>query len=131
MTDAPLPDLPHKPQGDASLLDDLSIRELRVANARLRADVVDAITAPTADRWDALALAGWLWHKRADPTARLERWTELTAGQLANQLGLNDDDQAGEDADAGALAEPAENLEPADQVDDAGEAPADPTVPAP
>ena len=84
-------DLPSKPQGDAQLVDDLSIRELRVANGKLRGDCVEAITGPTADRWDALALVGWLWHKRIDSTASLTLWQDMTAGQLATLLGLSDD----------------------------------------
>lgn len=104
-------DLPHKPQGDDDLLDGLTVRELRVGNGKLRADLVNAITEPTADRWDALALAGWLWAKRTDPAARLDPWTDLTASQLVELLDLNtdptvDDDQADDQADVDELADP-------------------------
>lgn len=104
-TTATPPDLPagvaYLPQGEAPLLDDLGVRELRVGNAKLHGDCVHAITANTADRWDALAIVGWLWHKRQDPRALLENWTALTAGQLSEALGLAGRPADGEDVDQG------------------------------
>jgi hypothetical protein len=77
-----LPDL----QLTGDPLDGLSVRELRVGNAKLRGDLVHAITTPTADRWDAMALMGWLHAKRLDPTAKLDPWLDLTAAQLSKAL---------------------------------------------
>lgn len=113
------PELPTRPQGDANLITDLTVQELRIANTKLGADVVDAVTTPTAGRWDALALIGWLWHKRnVDPRAQLAPWQACTAGQLGELLGnVDGDDQVdGDQADA-------------DDVEEA--IAADPTVPAP
>lgn len=100
--------LPHKPQGDADLLDDLTVAELRIANTKLKADAVEAITAPTQHRWDALALVLWLWHKRSDHQADLTAWQALTAGELAGHIphGDDDDDQADDDAAAVIAADP-------------------------
>lgn len=67
-------------------LDTLTIRELRVANGKLRADVAHAITEPTEDRWDAMALVAWMHAKRQDPTAKLDPWLALTAAQLMKAL---------------------------------------------
>jgi hypothetical protein len=69
----------------ADPLDSLTIPELRIGNAKLRGDLVHAITTPTADRWDALAIVGWLHAKRLDPRARLETWTadDVTAERLS------------------------------------------------
>jgi hypothetical protein len=91
--------LPHKPQGDADLLDDLTVAELRIANTKLKADAVEAITAPTQHRWDALALVLWLWHKRSDHAGRPDR----LAGAHRRPAGRpypardDDDDQADDD----------------------------------
>jgi hypothetical protein len=70
----------------------LRVPELRVANAQLsrtlgrQVDVLDAITRPTADRWDAMAYVAWVIHKRTDPTAQLGLWTGATAGELSTAL---------------------------------------------
>lgn len=70
----------------------LRVPELRVANAQLsrvlgrQVDVLDAITRPTADRWDAMAYVAWVIHKRTDPTAQLGVWTAATAGELSTAL---------------------------------------------
>lgn len=70
----------------------LRVPELRVANAQLsrtlgrQVDVLDAITRPTADRWDAMAYVAWVIHKRTDPAAQLGIWTGATAGQLSEAL---------------------------------------------
>lgn len=129
-----------RPQGERPLLDDLSLRELRVANAKLRGDVCAAITERNADRWDALALVGWLWHKRQDPTAKLDGWTNLTAGQLYELLHLNGDQVDVEDDGSPHTADPTvdqgddpDDGEPAADwtADPAAELAADPTVPAP
>lgn len=102
----PHPDLPIKPQGpDADLLDDLTVAELRIANTKLKADCVDAVTTPTAHRWDAMALALWLWHKRLDPQADLTLWQTLTAAQLHLHAGAIEVDQAGADVDQAPGAE--------------------------
>lgn len=133
MTTTDQPELPpgimDRPQGEAPLLDDLSIRELRIGNAKCRADIVTAIQVPTADRWDALAIVGWLWHKRRDPQARLEAWTDLTAGQLSVALGLAGDQ---EPADVDQGDDGPDDGPPAPWTDDlAGEFAARPTDPAP
>jgi hypothetical protein len=77
----------------------LRVPELRVANAQLsrtlgrQVDVLDAITRPTADRWDAMAYVAWVIHKRTDPTAQLGIWTGATAGELSNALQVRETPQ--------------------------------------
>jgi hypothetical protein len=72
----------------------LRVPELRVANATLsrtlgrQVDVLDAITRPTQDRWDALAHIAWVIHKRQDHQAQLGLWTNLTAGELSEALAV-------------------------------------------
>ena len=107
----------------ADPLDGLSVRELRVANGKLRADVVHAIMAPTADRWDAMALVGWLHAKRLDPTAKLDPWLDLSAAQLSKALRVVEVDKPPVDHVAAQLTETA-------TIDDVlAEAREDPTVP--
>lgn len=124
-----------RPQGDRPLLDDLTIPELRVANGKLRGDCVEAIQRPTFDRWDALALVAWLWHKRLDPRARLDAWTALTAGELSQLLHLAGDpadDQAGDDqVDVDQGDDPDDGTDDDPWTDDPGrELAADPTATA-
>lgn len=77
-------------EGDAT--HGLRVPELRVANATLsrtlgrQVDVLDAVTAPTADRWDAMAHIAWVIAKRSDPTAQLGLWTNATAKELSEAL---------------------------------------------
>lgn len=72
----------------------LRVPELRVANGTLsrtlgrQVDVLDAITRPTQDRWDALAHIAWVIHKRQDPQAQLGLWTNRTAGELSEALAV-------------------------------------------
>jgi hypothetical protein len=80
-------------------VDTLTIPELRVGNAKLRADIVHAITRPTEDRWDALALVAWLHAKRVDPRARLETFTKLTVEQIAKVVAWNPPDPVDQDVD--------------------------------
>lgn len=74
-------------QGDA--LDTLTITELRLANSALSrqlgrsVDVAHAITAPTEDRWDALAYVAWLQAKRHNHQAKLAEFMALTAAELS------------------------------------------------
>lgn len=84
----------------------LRVPELRVANATLsrtlgrQVDVMHAITAPTADRWDALAHIAWLIHKRQDPQAQLGLWTNATAGELSDALEMRPTPEQPEPEDA-------------------------------
>lgn len=120
----PHPDLPIKPQGDdADLLDDLTVAELRIANTKLKADVVDAVVTPTAHRWDGMALALWLWHKRSDPQADLTTWQSLTAAQLHLHAGAIELDVAGDDQAPGDAGD--------DDADPAQVIGSDPTQAAP
>lgn len=72
----------------------LRVPELRLANHQLsrvlgrQVDVLDAITTPTADRWDAMAYVAWVIHKRQDPTAQLGLWTGATAMELSAALAI-------------------------------------------
>ena len=88
-TATPTPrELPHLDyEGDPTHT--LRVPELRLANHQLsrvlgrQVDVLDAITTPTADRWDAMAYVAWVIHKRQDPTAQLGLWTGATAMELS------------------------------------------------
>ena len=106
-------------------VDTLTIPELRIGNAKLRADIVNAITRPTEDRWDALALVAWLHAKRLDPAARLETFTRLTVEQIAQVVKWEPPPAADDDQVDTLPAKPAT----IDQV--AAQAEADPTVPTP
>lgn len=114
-----IPDL--KLTGDA--VNSLTVQELRIANGKLRADVVHAITEPTADRWDGLALVAWILAKRQEPTIPLTRFTELSIAELMQILTPPDDPNDGLELEAGAGAGT-----PARELDDlAAEAAANPT----
>ncbi len=116
-----LPDL----QLTADPLDSLSVRELRVGNAKLRGDLVHAITTPTADRWDAMALMGWLHAKRLDPTAKLDPWLDLTAAQLSKALRYVAPEPSGDDVVVDQV-----DVVPTATIDDVmRQAQADPTDP--
>lgn len=72
----------------------LRVPELRLVNHQLsrvlgrQVDVLDAITTPTADRWDAMAYVAWAIHKRQDPQAQLGLWTGATAMELSQALAV-------------------------------------------
>lgn len=111
MTATPLPHLDYTGDPTAGL----RVPELRVANATLsrtlgrQVDVLDAITRPTADRWDALAHIAWILHKRQDNTAQLGLWTNLTAGELSTALAVRP---------APELPEPADSEDPPESLED-------------
>jgi hypothetical protein len=112
-------------------VDSLTIPELRIGNAKLRGDLVHAITAPTADRWDALAIVGWLHEKRQNPRANLATWAadNVTPPDLMRALTptvpekSSDVDDQGDDVDEGTPADRETALDEAVS--------ADPTAPTP
>lgn len=110
-----LPELDYTGDPTASL----RVPELRVANATLsrtlgrQVDVLDAITRPTQDRWDALAHIAWVIHKRQDHQAQLGLWTNLTAGELSGALAVRAVPEPAEDQ---GEDQPAANLQDLEEV---------------
>lgn len=111
-------------------VDSLTVPELRIGAAKLRADLVHAITTPTADRVDALAIVGWLHEKRLDPRANLATWANetVTFVDLANALRF----VPPEPAESDDVDDQADEGTPADREAALDEAvSADPTAPTP
>lgn len=79
------------PDGE-DMLDGLSVRELSIVSQQLKCDVAEAIGGDKdGKRWDAFPRVAWLWAKRQDPTAKLDPFFDMTAGQLMAALGADDD----------------------------------------
>lgn len=74
--------------------DVLTVRELGIAAKRLGEDPVEAVQAPTAKRWEALATMGWLLARRRYPTAPIGAWLDLPGNTVLDYLGLIDEDGA-------------------------------------
>lgn len=90
-------------------IDDLTVAELDEANRRLKADALTAITEGTVDRWQAMAIVAWLIARRDDPKAQLETFRAMRPAELADQLGMGDDDkEAADDPAANPTDSPAE-----------------------
>lgn len=76
------------------LLDRLTVVELDIASRKLKEDIVHAITAPTAGRWQGLAILAWMVGKKTDPTYALKPLLALDAADLCRELARLAGDEA-------------------------------------
>lgn len=100
-------------------LNRLTIGELDAGSRLLKTDLVTAISEHTMHKWAGLAIVAFLIDRRTDPSSQLATYRAMTPDELAETLGLVDEEEP--DAEA---ADPLE-------ADDLEAPPAEAAAPAP